>query len=246
MRPVMRGYEALSGAADARRRLKILRGRFLDRRFERSSPIPALESTELEAVHSQEVMLPPRRYVEMEGGQTIEGLIFLASLVRALRPDVAFEIGTFKGVTTWTLARNMAAGVVHTLDLPPGEEPSLEVERTDSEIRELAGVPVYDRLPHAVPIEQHWGDSATFDFSSWTGSCDIVYVDGAHSEPYVLSDTNNAFEMLSDRGAIVWDDYWRHVEGVPRVLHAMAAQGLRRIPGTRLVVFFQAGAPPLP
>jgi predicted O-methyltransferase YrrM len=190
----------------------------------------------LNALHSPEIVLPPRKHLEKPGGQTIEGLVFIAGLVRALEVTSAFEIGTFDGVTTWTLARNMSSGVVDTLDLPAGERTELALEDTDEEVRGLVSGHVYDELPHPATIQQHWGDSASFDFSEWNGACDLVYIDGAHSEPYVESDTRNAFEMLSERGAIVWDDYWRQVDGVPRVLHKLAAPRPRRIPGTRLVV----------
>lgn len=190
----------------------------------------------LNAIHSPEIVLPPRKHLEKPGGQTIEGLVFIAGLVRELEVTSAFEIGTFDGVTTWTLARNMSSGVVDTLDLPAGERTELALEDTDEEVRGLVSGHVYDELPHPATIQQHWGDSASFDFSEWNGACDLVYIDGAHSEPYVESDTRNAFGMLSERGAIVWDDYWRQVDGVPKVLHKLAAPRPRRIPGTRLVV----------
>ena len=223
-------------------RLKILTGVFLDHHFERKSPLSALSPELLDAIHTPEIVLPPRKLLEKPGGQTLEGLVFLAGLVRALGVQSAFEIGTFDGVTTWTLARNMSSGVVDTLDLPSGERAQLAVEDTDEEVRALLSDHVYDVLPHPAVIEQHWGDSAAFDFSAWTGKCDLVYIDGAHSEPYVESDTRKAFDMLSERGAIVWDDYWRQVNGVPTVLHKLAAPRPRRVPGTRLAVHLTPGA----
>jgi predicted O-methyltransferase YrrM len=223
-------------------RLKILTGVFLDHQFERKSPLSAMPPELLNAVYSTEIVLPPRRHLEKPGGQTLEGLVFLAGLVRALQVQSAFEIGTFDGVTTWTLARNMGSGVVDTLDLPADERPRLAIEHTDEEVRELISDHVYDELPHPATIEQHWGDSAIFDFSEWRGKCDLVYIDGAHSEPYVASDTRNAFAMLSEHGAIVWDDYWRQVTGVPKVLHELAAPRPSRVPGTRLAVHLTPGA----
>ncbi len=217
-------------------------GVFLDHRFEKSSPLAALSSELLDTIRSPEVVLPPRRHLEKPGGQTLEGLVFLAGLVRALNVSSVFEIGTFDGVTTWTLARNMSSGVVNTLDLPAGERAELSLEESDEEVRGLVSDHVYDELPHPASIQQHWGDSASFDFSEWNGACDLVYIDGAHSEPYVENDTRNAFKMLSERGAIVWDDYWRQVDGVPNVLHRIAAPRPRRIPGTRLVVHLTPNA----
>ena len=216
--------------------LRVFKRVFLDDQFERKSQLIALSPESLNAAYTLEIVLPPRRHIEKPGGQTLEGLVFLAGLVRALDVKAAFEIGTFDGVTTWTLARNMRAGVVDTLDLPAGEPTELALEDTDEEVRSLLSGHVYDDLPHPASIEQHWGDSASFDFSAWSGRCDLVYIDGAHSEPYVESDTRNAFAMLSGRGAIVWDDYWRLVHGVPKVLHGLAAPRPRRVPGTRLAV----------
>jgi predicted O-methyltransferase YrrM len=222
--------------------LKILKGAYLNHQFERKSPLMALPPELLNAAYTPEIVLPPRRHVEKPGGQTLEGLVFLAGLVRALDVKTAFEIGTFDGVTTWTLARNMRTGVVDTLDLPSSEPAELAVEDTDEEVRSLLSGQVYDELPHPATIEQHWGDSASFDFSTWNGKCDLVYIDGAHSEPYVESDTRNAFAMLSERGAIVWDDYWRQVNGVPKVLHGLAAPKPRRVPGTRLAIHLTSQA----
>jgi len=223
-------------------RLKILTGVFLDHQLERKSPLTALSPDLLDAIYTPEIVLPPRKHLEKPGGQTLEGLVLLAGLVRALDVKSAFEIGTFDGVTTWTLARNMSSGAVNTLDLPAGERAQLAIEDTDEDVRGLLSNHVYDELPHPAAIEQHWGDSASFDFSTWRARCDLVYIDGAHSEPYVESDTRNAFAMLSERGAIIWDDYWRQVNGVPMVLHRLAAPRPRRVPGTRLAVHLTPGA----
>lgn len=56
------------------------------------------------------------------------------------------------------------------------------------------------------------------------------------------ADTANALDMASDRGAVVWDDYWHNVEGVRRVLDARPDLDLHRVPGTRLVLHLRRGA----
>jgi len=234
--PKVRRYAALADPKAMAQRFKTLKGVFLDHQFERNSPLAGLEPPLLERIYSEEVVLPPRRHVERSGGQTVEGLIFLAALVRAVDAVEVFEIGTFTGTTTWTLARNMERGRVSTLDLPPEVNPSLELEESDREVRRLLSGHMYDELPHRAEIEQLWGDSADFDFEPWKSKCDLVYIDGAHSEAYVERDTASAFDMISERGVIVWDDYWRQVEGVARVLHRLPEGELSRIPSTRLVV----------
>jgi len=210
--------------------------------FRRTSPIPYLAPAVLDGVHRHAVTLPPRRPWMMAGTQTVEGLLFLASLARALDARELFEIGTYNGLTTWCLAENLPGASVHTLDLPPEETPSLELERGDHSNRRGFAQRLYQATPPQARVVEHFGDSATFDFTPWRGRCDLVYVDGAHSEPYVRSDTANALEMLSDRGAVVWDDYWHNVEGVRRVLDSRRDLDLHRVPGTRLVVHLRAAA----
>ena len=239
---LVRRYATLADPRAMVQRFKGLKGVFLDHQFERNSPLPELDPALLERIYSEEVVLPPRRHVEQAGGQTLEGLIFLAALVRSIDAAEAFEIGTFTGTTTWTLARNMERGRVGTLDLPPEATPSLELEESDREIRQLPSGHMYDELPHRAEITQLWGDSAIFDFEPWKAKCDLVYIDGAHSEAYVERDTASAFDMISEGGVIVWDDYWRQVEGVARVLHRLPRSDLRRVPSTRLVVHMTAAA----
>ncbi|MDQ4058084.1 MAG: class I SAM-dependent methyltransferase [Actinomycetota bacterium] len=239
---LVRRYAALADPRAMSLRFKALRGVFLDHQFERSSPLVKLDPALLERIYSEEVVLPPRRYIEQAGGQTVEGLIFMAALTRAVDATEVFEIGTFTGTTTWTLARNMERGRLATLDLPPEANPALELEESDRKVRQLPSVHMYNELPHRAEITQLWGDSATFDYRSWKNKCDLVYIDGAHSEAYVERDTASAFDMISERGVIVWDDYWRQVEGVARVLHRLPRSELSRIPSTRLVVHMTPGA----
>jgi predicted O-methyltransferase YrrM len=230
------GYHNPFGLKSLTRRMNILWRQFLNHRFERRSPITVLPETPLTRVYRHEVTLPPRHLLMQPGTQTIDGLFFLVSLAKELEARVLFEIGTFTGLTAWCLARNLPGAEVNTLDIPPRESPLLQLEESD--VHRAGGVPMaYESLQHAGVVRQHWGDSATFDFSSWRGGCDLVYIDGAHSEEYVESDTANALEMISPSGAIVWDDYWRLSPGVVTVLHDRRRDlELFRIPGTRLVV----------
>lgn len=239
----MRAYFDLAKPGRLLQRYRILKGAFLDHQFERRAPIEPLPEAVRDWIYTHPVVLPPRRHVETEGGQTMEGIYFLASLVRALRARHVFEIGTFNGVTTWALAENMDGGAVRTLDLPPHERPALAFESTDHATRSaLTGQRLYEQLPHRAHVAQLWGDSASFDFSPWFRECDVVYVDGAHSEPYVRSDTANALELLAPGGVIVWDDYWRQVRGVPTVLDELSRdRRLYRIPPTRLVLYLDPG-----
>lgn len=219
-----------------------LRRTFLDYRFESSSPIPPLAEALLDTIHAQEIVLPPRNLWMQEGNQTPDGLMFLISLAKTIGAKRLFEIGTFNGLTAWCFARNLDDAVVDTLDLPADESPLWELEPSDEGNRMAFDRPLYEAMPVLGKVVQHWGDSATFDFGPWKRRCDLVYIDGAHSEPYVASDSDNALRMVSEHGAVVWDDYWRRVEGVRRVLDRRSDLDLHRVAGTRLVVYLTPGA----
>ena len=238
-------YGKLLKPAEIGRRAGIALSIFRDHQFERTSPIPSVPPELHERMGGSEVVLPPARYVGGEGNQTLEGIVFLASLARALHIETAFEIGTYKGVTTWTIARNAAQGAaVHTLDLPYDERAALDLSELDEANRRAAPERLFELEDPGTKVVQHWGDSATFDFTPFEGSCDLIYVDGAHTQAYVESDTRNAFRMLSRKGAIVWDDYWRQEPGVRDVVDGLGLERTFRVPRTRLVVHLAPAALP--
>ncbi len=179
----------------------------------------------------------------MPGTQSLEGLVFLSALALALRASTIFEIGTYNGLSTWCLAENAPdQAAVHTLDLSPEEAPQLRIETRDEDTRRRFARRIFDVLPPSARVIDHWGDSATFDFTPFYGRCQLVYVDGAHSEQYVRSDTEHALRMLALDGAVVWDDYVREVEGVRPVLDSRSDLWRRRVPGTRLVLHLTPAA----
>lgn len=159
-------------------RFTILKNNFLDHQFERASPLPAVPEDLLDSIYAYPSTLPPRKYVGRAGGQTLEGLVFLASLTRALDARTMFEFGTFNGTTTWTLARNAPGSTIHTLDLPRAASPSLPVEESDHVTRSFLKEHLYSRLPHDSEVIQLWGDSAEFEPSDEHSDRDLVYVDG--------------------------------------------------------------------
>jgi hypothetical protein len=173
------------------------------------------------------------------GNLSKEGLVYLATLAQTLSARTVFEIGTYNGVTAWTLARNLPEAVVHTLDLPPDATPALELGPSDAD--NIIGFErrAYEDTVEATRIVQHFGDSAMFDYTPFAGRCDLVYVDGAHSYDYLQNDSARAFELVADRGAVVWDDYWRRLPHVVEFLDSLA-RPLVRLPGSRLVAWMAA------
>jgi len=210
----------------------------LDRAFEERSPLPTAPADLIARFVNSDVTLPCPRLTS-NGTQDLEGLAFLGALARGLHARFVLEIGTFTGLTALTFAMNCPGIEVHTLDLPAAEGPVLKIDLADqSYITSRKRIRAYEGRPEAACIIQHEGDSALFDFHSLGKKFDLVYIDGAHSYDYVANDTRVAFSVVSDFGAIVWDDYQRAWPGVIRYLDERTELKLYRVPRTRLVVWF--------
>lgn len=226
----------LSSPTRAKRAAQFAARITLDIDFESRSPIPLLPQDFVDRISVTSVSLPSQGLLE-PGNQSIKGLLSLIELARFNNSTTIFEIGTYNGITALTFAKNLPYATVHTLDLPNDGSPSLPLEQFDAVHIWPRFKRAFTGLPEELRILQHLGDSATFDFSEFHRRCDLVYVDGAHSLEYVSTDTETAFQLVSNRGIIVWDDYWRNVPDVARFLDSLSANHLYRIPDTRLVVW---------
>jgi len=180
---------------------------------------------------------------EVDGNVTLTELVVLDGLVRRHAPARVLEIGTFDGRTTLNLASNTSPNAeIHTLDLPQSQVGALPVE--DGELRYIKKPQPGMRIAghrFEKQIVQHLGDSALFDFSRFGKSLNLVFVDGAHSQEYVLNDSLKAIEGLDQRsGVIVWHDYgsWNGVTNVLNTLYQTDPRfsGLFRVSGTSLAV----------
>ncbi len=213
----------------------------------RNSAIPAKELWDLfPGIEDCEVRLG-RLFPDEGSSVSYREMVVLCSMIRYERVRTAFEIGTSLGVTTFNIALNLPdGGVAHTLDLPP-------VKPKEASIRTAFEVSISDRkmifgnreprrfLSSAIEakVNQLHGDSATFDYSPYEGSCDLVFVDGAHSMEYVESDTKAAFRLVRPGGIVVWHDYnngffWPDVH---RYLNRFARdRAVHRIRGTMFAV----------
>lgn len=190
-----------------------------------------------------------RREIPFLVDAVIEGYIedhqvmLIAALAQGLGAKTFFEFGTNRGRTSWTVARNNPEITVYTLDLPLDQQSAdttFRLESCDECFRPgtACGEAFLD-TPEAARITQLWGDSATFDYSPYEGSMDLIYIDGAHTYEYVKSDTANALAMLSPSGTIVWDDYAPH-PGVYRLVTELAPSvdhPVYHVFGTRLALY---------
>ncbi len=169
-------------------------------------------------------------------------LLVIAALALELGARTAFEIGTADGRTTLNVANNMPDGsTVFTLNLPLDQDPGHSQD-----------VPVGSHfLDKETParIQQLWGDSKTFDFSPYAGTCQIVFIDGDHFEPGVTIDSEAAIRLVDrQNGIVLWHDALRFdvQTALPQFAQARNLP-VHLISGTNLAaLFFWAGRAVLP
>jgi Methyltransferase domain len=150
-------------------------------------------------------------------------LLSLCLITRLVQPKRIFEIGTARGYTALQFAANAPVAEVFTLDLPQDSGTVLPITVMD---RLFAGVEKGATLQgrkEAGKIRRLLGDSATFDFSPYSKSIDLFFIDGAHTYEYVRNDTLKALECCHEGSVITWHDYGRRgVNGVTRWLNEFA------------------------
>ena len=179
----------------------------------------------------------------VDGNVSVLELVVLAAAASRTRARAIFEIGTFDGRTAVNLAANAAQDVtVYTLDLPQnGGGTTLEADVEDVKYMQptLSGARIR-KSEFASRVHRLFGDSATFDFSPYSGRMDVCFVDGAHSYEYVLNDSRRALAMSHPGTIILWHDYamW---PGVTQALNELreeggAFAGIRWIEGTTLAM----------
>lgn len=212
------------------------------------SPIPY--SPEIRLVGWKELFADPfrdelrlRRCVLDYGNLSYTEVMTICLLIRQMKPKSIFEFGTFNGVTTLQMAINSTDDCrIHTLNLPAsGPETAMalgEYSRDKLLHPAKAGTAtVFEEEPEAVKIEQLWGDSATFDFSRFERSVDLVFIDACHEYDYVKCDTENALKMIAKSGGVIlWHDF-PNAPGVMRYLEELSARfQIQHIKDTRLAL----------
>jgi predicted O-methyltransferase YrrM len=154
---------------------------------------------------------------------TAWNLVALAFLARLYRPHRIFEFGTGYGRSSLNLAANTPADTtIFTLDLPSHTNTGF-IFRDQSE---------------SSKITQLLGDSLTFEFETYLGTCDFVFVDGGHDYRTVIHDSGVALRLIGEKGCIVWDDLSHSWPGVWRALRKLSRRlRIRRIAGTSLALY---------
>ena len=178
---------------------------------------------------------------------TLTELAALVAIARYIGAKRILEVGTWDGNTSANLAANTAACVV-TIDLPPAFNPNREkLALSDNRRLNLGPRAELGRQIYACGVEENvaqiHGDSASIDWSTLGGQFDLVFIDGCHDGPYVVSDTENALSVLSEQGVIVWHDYGMITsvsEEVDRFVAVHKYRDFAVVQGTRLCVSARA------
>jgi predicted O-methyltransferase YrrM len=203
--------------------------------------VPTINLSEL---IRETILIQVQDPVGVEGNPPPLELLIINGLIRANAPRRLFEIGTFDGRTTVNMALNCPPEAeIFTLDLPEGAAGTTAFE-LDPSVKLIMGTRTigakYSGSDCRRKIKQLCGDSATYDYSSFFNSVDFIFIDGAHSYEYVLSDSRNALRLLRNRaGVILWHNYGKWWPGVVRALNELYLEGrefagLKRIQETNL------------
>lgn len=166
--------------------------------------------------------------VWQRGNITYFELLVINLLVKEFNPKNMLEIGTFNGRTALNLAVNSAPDAkVYTIDLPKTISPVLRLAADSRQFidKEIIGERFLNQ--NTSKIIQLYGDTATFDFTPYFNTIDMVFIDGAHSFEYVMNDSRIALKLLRQgKGLILWHDYntSKDHKGAAKALHKIQSE----------------------
>ncbi len=170
-------------------------------------------------------------------------MTYLSLIAKIVNPEVIFEIGTYKGHSTYHFAANTPDNsIIYTLDLPDKSDTNPNGEFSLLDKKYINGyksnTPMFVNTKYEKKIIRLYGDSKLFNFSDYYQKVDLFFVDGAHSYDYIESDTDNAFRCCRNGSVILWHDYGRYsLYGVDRFLHKLAREyPIYRLPGSAIAI----------
>jgi predicted O-methyltransferase YrrM len=199
--------------------------------------IPTVALEEILGARKVAIKITVQRYED--GMLPLHEAMALLSILVAEHPAEALEIGTYMGFTSKAMAESLPDGIIHTLDLPPDFSTAAQAVATfDKDDLHLIGRRVVGRefkgQSCEAQIVQHFGDSATFDFSK-TGHPTFFFIDGAHTYEYCKNDSERCLG-LNGGGVFLWHDCDSSHSGVVQFVQEWRKLGrdVRRIEGTTL------------
>jgi len=166
-----------------------------------------------------------------------EQAMAVLSILVAEGPKEVLEIGTYMGNTTRQMAENLPTAIIHTVDLPVDyaaeKDEGTGIPKDDFHLIKSRVVGrEYLGRPEAARIRQHFGDTATWDFTN-AGRPDFFFIDGSHTYEYCKNDSEKCYELCNGCGTFLWHDVDRGHPGVVRFVSEWRSLGrdLMRIEG---------------
>jgi hypothetical protein len=156
------------------------------------------------------------------------------------KPKTVVEIGTFMGHTTRKLAENLPDALIHSIDLPQDVDTEClsnsSIPKDDFHlIQERRVGSAYIDSPEAARIQQHYADTATWDFEPVKGA-DFFFIDGSHTYEYCRNDSEKCLAVSNPGSVFIWHDCDPSHPGVGKCLAEWLKLGRNvcRINGTSL------------
>mgnify|MGYP006084358643 CR=1 FL=1 len=126
-----------------------------------------------------------------------------------------FEFGTCSGKNTMLMALNSKENsriVSLTLNQNQSKKLSLDKKDNSTSIRNIVNESNYEKFLFSgkkaeKKIEVIFIDSRELNTEKYLKNFDLIFIDGGHTYSLVKSDSKKAFEMLSNKGIIIWHDY---------------------------------------
>lgn len=181
------------------------------------------------------------KFASEDGSLPIHELITLLCVLKSENPEKILEIGTFFGSTTANMAINLPHSVISTVDLPEEisfiELTSGELKKDDFHLIKRRRVGKAFRESETIKnVTQHFGDTATWDFSRAGTDLSFVFIDGSHSYDYVKNDTIESFLVAKREFTILWHDVSLDHSGILKWFDEMLKAGIpvKRLQGTTL------------
>ena len=159
----------------------------------------------------------------VDGNISLSELCCISSIIKYYKIKNVFEIGTFDGRTTVNICANCEDEPnIQTLDLPrqlinETQYDLHEWEKTYAQ-KQKSGTRFLNSK-YSKFIKQILCDSAQYDSKIDEEKYDLVFVDGSHTENYVINDTELALRLIKNKnGIIIWHDYNSGWEDVTKVM----------------------------
>jgi len=172
--------------------------------------LPTIDITEIIPNLQEEIST----YSFLEGTALITDIILLKSLARGYNNCTYLEIGSWRGESIVNVSEAAENCISITLS-----EDELRQMNFSEDIVKVHGV--FSNNVKNIRTIKH--NSQTYDFTKLKERFDLIFIDGDHSYPGVLSDTRQVFNLRKNSGSvIVWHDYGYSTERVkPSVLAAI-------------------------